>query len=346
MSSPISKKTLVVITGASRGIGRACAVAFAKDTRFSNSDLTLSLLARGQDGLTRTVELVREAASANHSRIREEEEDSSKGGEITVYTNCVDLNNLDTLETDIQSVFQECASSIKSSLSSSMSCYDRTIFINNAGSTGYLGPIASSSFPSPREIQATLDLNVTSTLWLSSYFIRYFASNDQGTNLSSSSSLSSSPNVSSCTVVNMSSLCAIEPFPTMSVYCTGKAARDMFHKTLAKEVEVEVTKDNSIDVGGLESPESQKDTNITRILNYAPGAIETAMTDELSSSNTLDSDISDYFKKMKDESTLIQPHQTAERLVNLIAEDKFVNGDHVDYWDLEPASTTTTPTED
>ena len=109
MSSPISEKTLVVITGASRGIGRACAVAFAKDTRFSNSDLTLSLLARGQDGLIRTVELVREAASANHSRIREEEEDSSNGGEITVHTNCVDLNNLDTLETDIQSVFQECA---------------------------------------------------------------------------------------------------------------------------------------------------------------------------------------------------------------------------------------------
>ena len=35
--------------------------------------------------------------------------------EITVHTNCVDLNNLDSLETDIQSVSQECVDSAKAS---------------------------------------------------------------------------------------------------------------------------------------------------------------------------------------------------------------------------------------
>ena len=39
----------------------------------------------------------------------------------------------------------------------------------------------------------------------------------------------------SCGVVNVSSLAALEPLPSLSLYCTGKAARDMMHRVLAKE---------------------------------------------------------------------------------------------------------------
>uniref|UniRef100_A0A3B4F2U2 Sepiapterin reductase b n=1 Tax=Pundamilia nyererei TaxID=303518 RepID=A0A3B4F2U2_9CICH len=49
------------------------------------------------------------------------------------------------------------------------------------------------------------------------------------------------------TVVNISSLCAIKPFPSWALYCTGKAARDMMFQVLA-----------------LEEPD-------VRVLSYSPG---------------------------------------------------------------------------
>jgi len=41
--------------------------------------------------------------------------------------------------------------------------------------------------------------------------------------------------VKKVTVVNISSGSAITPSPTMSLYCTGKAARHMFFKVMAQE---------------------------------------------------------------------------------------------------------------
>lgn len=49
------------------------------------------------------------------------------------------------------------------------------------------------------------------------------------------------------TVVNVSSLCAQQPYSSWVLYCTGKAARDMMFRVLAAE-----------------EPE-------LRVLNYAPG---------------------------------------------------------------------------
>lgn len=37
------------------------------------------------------------------------------------------------------------------------------------------------------------------------------------------------------TVVNISSLCALQPFRSWVLYCTGKAARDMMFRVLAEE---------------------------------------------------------------------------------------------------------------
>lgn len=42
-------------------------------------------------------------------------------------------------------------------------------------------------------------------------------------------------NNASCTVVNVSSLLAVQSFAYFSLYCTGKAARDMMCQVLAKE---------------------------------------------------------------------------------------------------------------
>ena len=79
----------------------------------------------------------------------------------------------------------------------------------------------------------------------------------------------------------------------------------------------------------------EEDDDLVKFLNYAPGAIETQMTNDLSYSPTLDPDLSKYYRKSREESTLIQPSATAERLVDLIVSDRYKSGDHVDYWDLE-----------
>lgn len=37
------------------------------------------------------------------------------------------------------------------------------------------------------------------------------------------------------TIVNITSLCALQPFPSWVLYCTGKAAREMMFRVLAEE---------------------------------------------------------------------------------------------------------------
>jgi len=54
-------------------------------------------------------------------------------------------------------------------------------------------------------------LNLISVLILNGLFVKNFTKTEK-------------------TVVNISSLCAVQPFPSFSLYCTGKAARDMFFK--------------------------------------------------------------------------------------------------------------------
>jgi sepiapterin reductase len=174
--------TLVIITGASKGIGRNTAIAFAKDQRIQH--LGLCLIARNQEGLMQTQALARNSASP--------------GKMILSSTHSVDLSNLDTLEMKIKSVFKE---KMRSS-----DRYERVILINNAGSLGFLGP--SSDLPSPNELKESLDFNITSSIWISSYFVRFFGHEHN----------------MKCNVVNMSSLCGVEPFKTMAMYCSGKAA--------------------------------------------------------------------------------------------------------------------------
>lgn len=54
-------------------------------------------------------------------------------------------------------------------------------------------------------------------------------------------------------VINISSLCAVQPFKSWGLYCAGKAGRDMLFRVLAAE-----------------------EPNVT-VLNYAPGPLDNDM---------------------------------------------------------------------
>ena len=101
-----------------------------------------------------------------------------------------------------------------------------------------------------REINA----NLSSSFYLTSEVVRRFKQNDYLSALE-------------LVIVNISSLAAIQPFPTWSVYSAGKAGREMYHKILAEE-----------NKNSFPSTHHQPAQTLSiRVLNYAPGPLDTDM---------------------------------------------------------------------
>lgn len=114
-------------------------------------------------------------------------------------------------------------------------------------------------------------------------------------------------------MVNISSLAAIQPFESWSVYCAAKAARDMYFCTIAKE--------------------EMRNNGTLRILNYAPGPLDTDMQREIREGPCVDHSIKEKFIKMKEDNLLIDVDLSADKLVSILLQNSFENGAHVDYFD-------------
>ncbi|KAI9250753.1 hypothetical protein BY458DRAFT_562722 [Sporodiniella umbellata] len=93
----------------------------------------------------------------------------------------------------------------------------QVILINNAGSTGDLSKQVKDY--TMEEIQAYNDFNISSYFALNTGCIRLF---EKYASIQ-------------LTIVNISSLLAIQAFPNWGLYATAKAARDMLMKVIAKE---------------------------------------------------------------------------------------------------------------
>ena len=264
-------------------------VAFASSSSFKK--LCCLLVARSQSGLEETASLMRKAAAA----LAEAHGDTADEFKLDIFCIVADLSDMDTLENTVSDLLERVSKQ-------GSSTFDRAILINNAGSLGYLGKCSDMS--SLTNLKKVFDFNVTSSCWISSQFVR---------KLSSSSSESGKGRIC-VVVVNISSLCAIEPFSTMSIYCAGKAARDLFHSVLAKEVSADTA------------------ANV-RVLNYAPGMCETAMSEELAESDRLDSELSSMYRTALNDKTMVRPKDTAEKLVGIIDRNEWINGQHIDFWD-------------
>jgi len=272
--------TFVIITGASKGIGRSIALSFAQHSEIKK--LHLCLMARSQDGLNETSRLILD---------KKEHSPMMCTKEIVVTTHPIDLSDLDSLEESIVDIFKQCYEPY-------LDQYTHCILINNAGTLGHLGQ--AISLPSPKDLMQNVELNLASSCWLSSYFIRDF----HLTRLYRQNK--------KCTVVNMSSLCAISPFETMAMYCAGKAYRDMYHQTMALE--------------------QLKRSDDIKILNYAPGAIATDMTDTLRNCHDLDPELQTFFNS-RDENKFVKVEDSTSKLVQLVLSGNFESGKHIDYWD-------------
>ncbi|ROT75677.1 putative sepiapterin reductase-like [Penaeus vannamei] len=109
-------------------------------------------------------------------------------------------------------------------------------------------------------------------------------------------------------VINISSLCAVQPFKSWGLYCAGKAGRDMLFKVLAAE-----------------------EPNVT-VLNYAPGPLDNDMQ-MIARTETADDGLRSVFSSMKNEGKLLPCSTSVGKLIDILNSKKFKSGDHVDYYD-------------
>jgi sepiapterin reductase len=107
------------------------------------------------------------------------------------------------------------------------------------------------------------------------------------------------------TLVNMSSLAALQPFDCWSLYCCGKAARDQFFRSVA-----------------LEFPH-------VRVLNYAPGPCDTRLKTQILTEMPDGNELKAQMQALD----WIPVEKTVDVLLNLLLKNEFENGTHLDYYD-------------
>ncbi|KAM9841161.1 sepiapterin reductase a [Aulostomus maculatus] len=169
---------------------------------------------------------------------------------------------------------------------------EHVILVNNAGSLGDISRY-SREFTNMAEVDSYLSFNVSSSLCLTASVLQAFPRRP-GLRRS---------------VVNITSLCALQPFCSWVLYCTGKAAREMMFKVLA-----------------VEEPD-------LRVLNYSPGPLDTAMQ-TLARSRTADPSLRKSYADMFAQGQLLSCEASCAKLMKLLLEDKYTSGDHIDVYEV------------
>lgn len=136
---------VIIITGASKGFGRALAICFA--TNLSEENLHFYLSARSTEELECVRDEILQLSSERHK----------------VHLCSVDLGDIDNLSLSSDRMLGDYLQIWKEA--------DEIIYIANAGSLGNLAPIGSTSF-NPVNISSAIDLNITSYCYLTSDFLR------------------------------------------------------------------------------------------------------------------------------------------------------------------------------
>ncbi|KAM9338780.1 sepiapterin reductase a [Symphorus nematophorus] len=267
MSSPERTdlgRALCIITGASRGFGRAVAREMAR---------------RVKPGTV----LVLAARSADDLRAVQTELAESEAGRAGLVVRCVvaDLGQAEGPESVVKAVKEVSSEDM-----------EHIILINNAASLGDVSRYAKG-FTNMAEVDSYLSFNVSSSLCLTAGVLQAFPQR---------------PGLRR-TVVNVSSLCALQPFRSWVLYCTGKAARDMMFRVLAEE-----------------EPD-------LRVLNYSPGPMDTDML-LVARSSSGDPSLRKAFADMFSQGQVLTCEASCAKMMKLLLEDTYTSGAHIDVYDV------------
>ncbi|KAI8141699.1 hypothetical protein BJV82DRAFT_172912 [Fennellomyces sp. T-0311] len=265
--------TLYVITGANRGFGQAVANSIASKAKHN---VTMILVGRQRDALDRAALQIQHLNQAIETRVIPDVSFESATAASTSV-----IIELETMVTNLQPPVT------------------RAVLVNNAGSTGDLSKKVSEY--DAQEIQTYLNLNIASYIALVSGFIRLFQPKEN--------SETARPFPPELTIVNISSLLAVQPFANWGLYASGKAARDMLLGVVAKEEES------------------------VRTLSYAPGPLDNEMQKHVR--ETLgDAQQKKLYTDMANEKKLVSMSASADKLVELLQSNTFESGAHIDFFDL------------
>ncbi|GAA6232955.1 sepiapterin reductase-like [Lates japonicus] len=227
--------------------------------------------------------LVLVARSGDDLRALQAELAESEAGRVGLVVECVvaDLGQADGLEAVVRRSQDSFSEDI-----------DHIILVNNAASLGDVSRYVKS-FTNMAEVDSYLSLNVTSSLCLTASILQAFPQ---------------CPGLRR-TVINITSLCALQPFRSWVLYCTGKAAREMIFRVLAEE-----------------EPD-------LRVLNYSPGPLDTAMQ-MVARSRTADPTVRKSFSDMFAQGQLLTCEDSCAKLMKVLLDDNYTSGAHIDIYDL------------
>lgn len=258
--------TFLIVTGASRGLGRTIAIEFSKKLCEGSSIL---LIARDKTKLIITEDAISKCCAVQTHIVAIDLALPDGPTYEHLLSKCMEQNNQHT---------------------NHHPTYRQVILVHNAGTLGDVSKTVAKC-SSSSEIKDYFNLNLHSVMFLTSAFLKVFEAADRKF------------------IINISSLAAIQPFKGWNLYCTGKAAREMYFRVLAEE-----------------------EKNSVVILNYAPGPLITDMLPQI-----LDQalpDIRQQFHDAQSQNQLLTCEYTVQRLVQILDRARFKSGDHVDVFDL------------
>ncbi|KAI0217276.1 hypothetical protein L0F63_002667 [Massospora cicadina] len=270
-----------IITGGNRGFGKAVA------SRLVSAAKLGSVAALDNQPLKNFIILVARD-EAQLCEVREALQGEA-AGEIRAVAG-VELSRPGELQAKLAEIFG-LVKAFAASRTFLESTEKRLVLFNNAGSLGDVSKRATQM--SPQEVGEYASVNFTSFALFCAEFKGWLslAPFDVGQ------------------IVNTSSLAALEPFAYHSLYCSMKAAREMYLRVV-----------------GLEEP-------ALKTLNYAPGPMDNGMQATLR--ETLgDLGARAHFQTLYDEvKRLVRMEDSAARLLQISFTDAFRSGDHIDFYD-------------
>ncbi|XP_041378995.1 sepiapterin reductase-like [Gigantopelta aegis] len=250
-----SGKTVCIITGASRGLGKSIALNFSN---LFTKDSVFILLARDDKSLSDTKQAISQKC-------------------VTQY---FDQGTLD------QSVFDSLLPRCLNELHVNTEEFEHACIVHNAGT---LECEMTEDLVSVQSVSNYFNVNLIGAVALNASFLRVFQ------------------HVEHKLVIGISSLAALQPINSWALYCSAKAARDMYFKHVASEYPA------------------------IRVLNYAPGPLRTDMLTKTACTESKDPQVLKVFKDLA--AKALSCDTSVLKLIEILKGNKFKNGDHVDYYD-------------
>jgi sepiapterin reductase len=189
---------LFIITGASRGIGKAITHAIAASSEFSNGSMTFILTSTKHSDL--------DAAKLSLEDLVTRKQGHTSN--LHIFSHPIDFSEVSSLEENLNKLFSLAGKK----------AWDHIILMMNHGSLGGLQFISNVS-TDLTQLTTAINVNITSCIMFASIALKAFSGQTKRLDL-----------------VNISSKAAVQAFPSWGVYCVGKAARDMLIEAIASEI--------------------------------------------------------------------------------------------------------------